>query len=167
MGLFNKKKKNTEPTIRRPTVNDVVVNVTISKGPYFLESKAFSPYSLELLNVEGNGIAFVPRILTHRFKHLVDVYSEDMGKKVAERALKIVVIENDTDFPIPNIVFTFRDVDSIEKQSVVYTANGGVTIDIYYVEKEQIEEFDPIYNTILVLEDGVTYSGYKTFKYTE
>ena len=166
MGLFNKK-KNAEPEIRRPTVNDTVVNVTISKGPYYLESKAFSPYSLELLNKEGNGIAFVPRTITHRFKHLVDVYSEDMGKKVAERALKIVAIENDTDFPIPNIVFTFRDVDSNEKQSVVYTANGNVTVDIYYVEKEQIEEFDPIYNAVLVLEKDVDYSGYETFKYTD
>lgn len=165
MGLFKlfNKKKDLEPVLERPDINKTILNVTLSNGPYFLKTKTYSFYSIEIVNQDGNGIAFVPRLMTHDYKCLLDIYRDDIGKQIAERSVKILIVENDPDFPIPNARMSFRDVDSDEKQSVVYTANANYTkIEVYYIEENELDDY-PVDTVYLLLMNNTDYSGYKTY----
>ena len=164
MGIFNK--KEAAPTIKKPKVDVVAVRLAFKEGPYYLQEKNFGTESIELLNKNGDGITFVPKPFGTNHKKVVDISHSLFGNEIAENQVEVLVIENDTDFPIPNVVFSFKDTDSNEKQTIVYSADENVVAYTYLVNNHK-QDTEYLSETVLLIENDVDYSGYNVFNFNE
>ena len=159
MALFSKKKE-TKETRKRPDTDEVKIKLRLKEGPYYLYRDSNGDNFIDIMNKQGDGISFMPKVLTHDCRKIEDVFQSSFNSIIAQEEVDITLIENSTSFPLPNVVFRFKDVGSNDAQTIVYAAREGVEISVQYIKKFTVDE-DEIYQGFLCLDDEIDYSGYE------